>query len=133
MVYIVCGENEIVIDMDAKCIILLCFGFFMAFAPVSAAALQTAGEFTCPAGQTENPQCAASCCMQYGGTYSYVDQTCEVAAAADWNSALQCEQQSGCCIASGLPSSSSSSGCCEPAALLGLVLVGAVAISRKRE
>ena len=124
MVYIVYGESEIVIDMDAKRLALLCFGLSFA---------QAAGTFSCPSGQTEDLQCAASCCSQHGGVYSYMDQTCEVATTAQWNSTLQCEQQSSCCTSSGASGPGSSSGCCGPAALLGLVVVGAVAAGRKEK
>ncbi len=94
---------------------------FFAFAGLSSAQ----GEFTCPPGESENLQCAASCCEQYGGTYSYSGATCEVDSSYAWNSAAQCEQLNGCCE----PSSPAPGACCGPAFLLGALVPCAVALS----
>ncbi len=96
--------------------------------PLLPSAANAVGEFTCPSGQVEDLQCAAACCQQNGGTYSFSDATCMVDTQAQWNAAMACEQQNDCCTAaSNQPASHpSSSGCCGSAFILlaGLGLVG---------
>ena len=91
-----------------------------AFAALSLAT--TVGEFTCPAGQVEDTQCAAQCCQQAGGEYSFSDQTCVVDATAQWNAAMQCETQQDCCTSAGSTGGTPSSGCCGS----GFVVLGAL-------
>ena len=104
-----------------KAILLL-----MALASVSALAF--AQEFTCPSGQAENLQCAASCCEQNGGTYSYGDETCTVDSSAQLSAAFQCEREEGCCQSTG-GSPGGSTGCCGAFILLALASVPALAYS----
>jgi hypothetical protein len=78
------------------------------------------GSFTCPYGQTEDLQCAATCCQQAGGTYSFSEETCTVGAQSQLDQAFACEQQTGCCKSSGSTGSTPSSGCCGGAFVLAL-------------
>jgi len=84
----------------------------------------TAGEFTCPAGQTENLQCAASCCTQNSGEYSYADESCTVETSSQWNQAAACEAAAGCC------ETNSSGGCCGSVAMIALGALAVVGFAR---
>lgn len=90
-------------------VILLLFAFV---------ALAFAQEFTCPSGYRENLQCASNCCVMYGGTYSYSDETCTTDTYSQLQDAFQCEADEGCCERVG--GSTSSSGCCGAFILLAL-------------
>ncbi|MFH1221924.1 MAG: hypothetical protein V1492_02465 [Candidatus Micrarchaeota archaeon] len=82
------------------------------------------GSFTCPSGQVEDTQCAAACCSNYGGQYSFSDESCLVNSQADWPLVVQCEQANNCCK-SAYDNTPSSGGCCGSAAIL--LLVGLLA------
>ncbi len=110
-------------------------------ASLSFAATTDLGTFTCPSSQVEDPDCAASCCSYFDGSYSYSDESCEVQQPSDWQYVVQCEQSNNCCTSaytgttssSSYPSSSSS-GCCGSAAILLSVLgLGAFAKSRLKK
>ena len=73
--------------------------------------------FTCPSGQVEDLQCAATCCEENGGTYSFGEESCTVDTSAQWNAAMQCEQRENCCKSAG-SNGNSSSGCCAAFVLL---------------
>ena len=101
-------------------VLLLILG--LVFVGMASAAQSDLGTFSCPSGQVEDLQCAATCCQGAGGTYSYSDETCVVTESSAWNSAMSCEQQQDCCKSS---TSTTGSGCCASGALIGLVCVGA--------
>lgn len=73
------------------------------------------GTFSCPAGQVEDLQCAAQCCEENGGEYSFSDETCTVSSTAAWNAAMRCEQQRNCCKSAG----GGGGGCCGTGFILG--------------
>jgi len=101
----------------------LCLILGLIFAGMAFSAQSDLGTFSCPSGQVEDSQCAASCCQNAGGSYSYADETCVVTESSAWNSAMSCEQQQNCCKSASNPITTSS-GCCASGALLGLVCFG---------
>ena len=57
----------------------------------------TVGTFGCSPGLVEDPPCAAQCCGNNGGQYSFAERTCTVNSSIRWNATMSCESVMGCC------------------------------------